>query len=252
MAAAKSRRARKRHVQQELFRRGGKRKGAGRKPNRAKAGAPHKKRPDVKPYHALHVVLRVMPEIGSLRRRKMYKALREATIVAAVRERIRIVHVSLQRTHIHLLVEAENAERLARGMHGFQISAARNINTVLGVDKYRRRRGRVFVDRYHLVVIKSPTQARRAIAYVLSNFRKHGEDRNGLASTWLVDPFSSGISFPDWKELEDKDVMWPIRDTYDPLVVRRPAGWLLREGWKLSGTISARDIPGPILRAGAN
>lgn len=59
----------------------------------------------------------------------------------------------------------------------------------------------------------------------------------------LVDPFSSGIMFPDWKELEDKDVMWPIRETYDPLVVRRPASWLLREGWKLQGGISARDVP---------
>ena len=30
----------------------------------------------------------------------MYRAIREATIVAAVRERIRIVHISLQRTHV--------------------------------------------------------------------------------------------------------------------------------------------------------
>jgi len=79
---------------------------------------------------------------------------------------------------------------------------------------------------------------------VLSNWRKHKEDQHGLASTWLIDPFSSGISFPDWKELEDKDFMWPIRATYDPLIVRRPASWLLREGWKLGGgAISARDVP---------
>jgi hypothetical protein len=174
----------------------------------------------------------------------MYKAMREATIVAAVREWIRIVHLSLQRTHVHLMVEAENKQALARGMQGFQISAARNINTVLGIDRYRRRRGPVFTDRYHLEVITSPTQARHALSYVLSNWRKHGEDQQGLASTWLVDPFSSAISFPDWKELEDKDFMWPIRDSYDPLVVRRPKSWVLREGWKLAGSIGARDIPG--------
>jgi hypothetical protein len=184
-----------------------------------------------------------VPEVGSLRRRKMYKVMRDATIIAAVRERIRIVHISLQRTHIHLIVEAEDNKALARGLQGFQVSAARNINTLLG-DGQRRRRGRVFADRYHLTVIRSPTQARHAISYVLNNFRKHGEDKEGLASTWLVDPFSSGISFPDWKELEDKDVMWPIRETYDPLMVRRPAGWLLREGWKTAGAISAREIPG--------
>jgi putative transposase len=183
------------------------------------------------------------PAVGSLRRRKMYMALREATIVAAVRERIRIVHISLQRTHVHLLVEAENKEALARGMQGFQVSAAKNVNRMLGDGRYRRRRGAVFVDRYHLEVITSPTRARRAIGYILGNWRKHGEDRQGLASTWLIDPFSSAISFPDWVELEGKDLMWPIRETYDPLVVRRPASWILREGWKLTGSISGRDVP---------
>jgi hypothetical protein len=79
--------------------------------------------------------------------------------------------------------------------------------------------------------------------FVLNNWRGHREDQQGLAATWLIDPFSSGISFPDWKELADKDVMWPVRETYDPLMVRRPNGWLLREGWKLCGPISARDVP---------
>ncbi len=245
MAKASSGRTRKRHVQQELFRRGGKRKGAGRKPKGERAGSPHEARPEIKPSHALHVVLRVAPAVGSLRRRKMFQALREATIVAAVRERIRIVHISLQRTHVHLLVEAQDKGALARGMQGFQVSAARNVNRMLGDGEYRRRRGTVFVDRYHLEVITSPRRARHALSYVLNNFRKHGEDQQGLASTWLVDPFSSGISFPDWKELEDKAVMWPLRETYDPLIVRRPASWLLREGWKLAGAISARDVPGP-------
>jgi REP element-mobilizing transposase RayT len=242
MAQVRARRARKRHVQQELFRCGGKRKGAGRKPKHTRAGARHQRRPEVKPYHVLHVVLRVAPGVGSLRKRKMYQAVREATVVAAVRERIRIVHVSLQRNHVHLLVEAEDKGLLARGMQGFQISAARNINTMLG-DGIRRRRGPVFPDRYHLTVITSPRQTRNAIGYVLSNWRKHGEDQHGLPSTWLVDPFSSGCSFPDWKELEDKAVMWPLRETYDPLVVRRPASWLLSEGWKKAGSISARDVP---------
>jgi hypothetical protein len=150
--------------------------------------------------------------------------------------------VSLQRNHVHLLVEAENQKLLARGMQGFQISAARNINTMLG-DGIRRRRGSVFADRYHLTVITSPTQARHAIGYILNNWRKHGEDQQGLPSTWLVDPFSSGCSFPDWKELEDKAVMWPLRETYDPLMVRRPQGWLLKDGWKKAGSISVRDVP---------
>jgi len=174
----------------------------------------------------------------------MYKAIRGATITAALRERFRIVHVSIQRTHVHMLVEAEHKAALGRGMHGFQISAARNINTALG-DGARRRRGKVFADRYHAEVITSPTRARHALAYVLNNWRKHSEDREGLPATWLVDPFSTGGLFGDWKELEDKDWMWPLRATYDPLVVFRAGTWLLREGYKRGGgPISAREVPG--------
>ena len=244
MAKASARRGkpRKRHVQQELFRHGGRRKRAGRKPSHGRAGSRHRARPTVRSYHALHVVMRVVDAVGSLRKRAMYQALREATITAALRQRFRIVHISIQRTHVHMLVEADNAQALARGMQGFQIAAARNINTRLATNG-RRRRGQVFADRYHLEVITTPRRARHALAYVLNNWRKHSEDRAGVASTWLVDPFSTGILFADWKELADRDVMWPIRETYDPLVVFRPQSWLLREAWKQHGPISARDVP---------
>jgi hypothetical protein len=73
------------------------------------------------------------------------------------------------RTHVHMLVEAKDKLALARGMQGFQISAARNINTVLGPDRYRRRRGPVFADRYHVEVITSPTRAHHALSYLLIN-----------------------------------------------------------------------------------
>jgi REP element-mobilizing transposase RayT len=243
MAQKKSKHGMRQTRQRELFRRGGKRRGAGRKPGGPRAGERHQARPDFKAYHALHVVVRVAPVVGSLRRRKLYKAMRDATITAALREWFRIVHISLQRTHVHLLVEAEHKSALSRGMQGFLISAARHINTALG-DGARRRRGRVFADRYHVEVITTPTRARHALGYILSNWRKHGEDRAGLPSTWLVDPFSSAISFPDWKELEDQPWMWPIREGYDPLMVRRPQTWLLQEGWKRAGgAISARDVP---------
>src|SRR5215475_7743580 len=81
LMAARSKR--KRHIQQPLFRRGGKRRGAGRKPSGARAGERHAPRPDIKPQHGLHVVMRLVPEVGSLRRRDMYKAMRNATLAAA-------------------------------------------------------------------------------------------------------------------------------------------------------------------------
>ena len=244
MMAARSRAGRKRDVQQALFEPALKRrrKGAGRKPKLGRASSSHKKRDLVKDQDVLHVVLRVVTDVGNLRRREVYKAVRAASITAARREQFRIVHLSIQHNHIHMLVEAANAELLASGMHGFQVSAARRINTALRIGP-RRRRGPVFAGRYHVVIIRSPRQARHVLAYVLGNWRKHGEDRTRLSSTWLVDPFSSAISFADWKELEGQPA-WKIRADYEPLVVTAPRSWLLRIGWKRHGAISVYEVPG--------
>ncbi|MEO7735317.1 MAG: transposase [Kofleriaceae bacterium] len=245
MVVARSSATRKRHVQQALFRHGGKRKGAGRKPTHDRAGGSHAKRDDISGSDALHVVLRVVSEVGNLRRREIYQAVRAASRTAAGsaerRGRFRIVQLSIQHNHIHMLVEAESTADLACGMQGFKISAARNINTALRVGG-RRRRGAVFADRYHLVVIRSPRHARHVLAYVLCNWRKHGEDRSGLPSIWLVDPFSSTVSFAGWKELAGQPP-WKIRPGYHPLIVTAPRSWLLNVGWWRHGAISVREVP---------
>lgn len=66
----------------------------------------------------------------------MFRALREATIAVAKRElafdevrgAFRIIHISIQRTHVHLIVEADNKLALTRGMQSFLASAAKQIN----------------------------------------------------------------------------------------------------------------------------
>lgn len=60
----------------------------------------------------MHVVMRVVAAVGTMRRRAMYRAIRAASITAGRRERIRIVHVSIQRTHIHMLVETQDKTTL--------------------------------------------------------------------------------------------------------------------------------------------
>src|SRR3954469_15222115 len=240
-------RPRKRHVQMEMLDKtgtkpmsehGGKRAGAGRPPKGARAGSPHKKRIAFKASQPLHVGLRVLPEMGRLRRRTMYNAIRKASIVAAVREDFRIIHLSIQGTHLHLIVEAENKTALARGMKSFEISAAKHMNAAMG-----GRRGQVFVDRYHVEIITSPLQARRALAYVLNNWRKHREDRDAGARTWLVDPFSSGWCFGGWKQRAGHVLRWNVRETYEPLCVWTPRTWLLREGWRRHGLIDCYEVP---------
>ncbi|HEX3758403.1 MAG TPA: hypothetical protein VHW23_06835 [Kofleriaceae bacterium] len=66
--------------------RGGKRRGAGRPPKGARAGSPHKARPDLPARYPVHVTLRVVRAVGNLRRREVYHAIREATLATAWRE----------------------------------------------------------------------------------------------------------------------------------------------------------------------
>jgi putative transposase len=195
----------------------------------------------------------VAPVVGSLRKRFMYRALREATIACALRElayddvkgAFRIVHISIQRTHVHLIVEADNKLALSRGMQSFQISAAKHINREYSVKAKLalRRRGNVFVDRYHAEVIKTPMQARRTLAYVLNNWRKHREDRDGEGARWNVDPYSSGVLFLGWKQREDAEVLWKWPGLYEPLVVYLPKTWLLSQGWLRHGRVPFDEVP---------
>lgn len=226
-------------------RRGGKRRGAGRPPKEYRAGSPHKTRPVLAERYPVHVTLRVVPAVGSLRRRAAYHAIRVATLTAAMHGIIRIIHISIQRTHIHLLVEAKNAKALAVGMQSFQISAAKHLNAAVGkMQRGARRRGTVFPDRYHAAIITSPTQARHALAYVLANFRKHQEDRAAPMDEWKVDWFSSAAMFPGWTEYGDDGFLWRGPPGYEPLWVWRPRTWLLAEGWtKVTSTISCREVP---------
>jgi len=247
-AAGHKRDRRSEPEQLPLFKkRGGKRRGAGRKPTGKRAGSSHKARPELKARHPVHVVLRVVDAVRTLRRRLTYHAIREATLTTARREDVRIVHVSIQRRHVHLLVEADGKAALAAGMQGFQISAAKHLNAAISRGKPGpRRRGRVFQDRYYAEVITSPTQARHALAYVLSNWRKHEEDRRQPMSEWKIDWFSTAAMFPGWAEYkpyEDEPFLWRGPPTYDPLVVHQPRTWLLREGWRKSGPISCREVP---------
>jgi hypothetical protein len=78
---------------------------------------------------------------------------------------------------------------------------------------------------------------------LLNNWRKHKEDRHAFARTWRVDPYSTGALFNGWKELENATVFWPVRETYDPLVVYLPKTWLLREGWRRHGLIRTDEAP---------
>ncbi|MCX5740927.1 MAG: transposase [Proteobacteria bacterium] len=204
---------------------GGPRAGAGRPPRGSRSSERHKARPRLAPDQPLHVVMRVVAGMN-LRRAATFAAIRDAMAIAS---HLRIVHVSVQATHVHLIVEATTRLRLARGMQGFQISAARRINRALD------REGQVFVDRYHATPLSSPRQVRNTIAYVLNNWRHHG-----LAKAGAFDPCSSAASFDGWKPTARK----PAPFLGAPLPVATPRTWLLAVGWRRHQLVSVKEVPG--------
>ena len=223
---------------------GGKRPGAGRKPTGKRSGAPHEARAAHDPRHPVHVTTRVVGSVEGLRRRDIYLGIREATIVTAKREDFRIIHISIQHDHLHMIVEAQDTGALSRGIRGFSISAARQINKAITARGGDRRTGRVISDRFHARPLTSPRAVRNTLSYVLNNWRRHQEDRAPVARAWKVDPFSSGPLFFDWQELESSLVLWPLRPTYLPLIVFRPRTWLLQSWNRFHPLISVWEVPG--------
>jgi len=215
---------------------GGKRKNAGRPKQGVRASERHKKRPSHHARHPLHVICRVTSEVGRLRKRRVYKIAQRALVTCWKRSAaFRICHVSIQGSHLHLIVEAASEGALARGMQGFQISFARQLNAELG------RKGQVFVDRYHAVVLDSPTKVRNALAYVLNNWRKHYEDRGVFATEH--DVYSSGLQSNVWVNAPP---VIELKPGMQLLPVCFPRTWLLEHGWrKGGGELSPWHWPGP-------
>ncbi len=197
--------------------RGGKRPGAGRKRD-PRSGVPHRTRAGFKDL-PVHVTLRVLPDVTRLRRRKQHAVIRQSLARCCLKAGFRIVHYSIQGTHLHLLCEALTERDLARGVQGFASSVARRINRSTG------RRGKVFRDRYHAHHLRSMREVRNAHVYVLNNWRKHDEHHDFPA--WRTDPFSSADAFAHWTVGR----VAPFDERAGPAPVAPPTNYMLRN-WR--------------------
>ena len=247
------------HVQQELPKtrprdknnqfRGGARKGAGR-PKRpiseGRSSERHMVRPKLAASQPVHVVLRATGDVGSLRCYEGFEAVKEARLSSLRHEdKFRIIHFSIQRNHIHLIVEARDRKALWRGMQGFASSCARHLNAAITARRGKRRRGSVFTDRYYAHILKTPREVRNCLAYVLNNWRHHQiENAVWMDQTWTkVDPFSSALAFDGWKE-RPVGARFTIPPGYEGSWIWLPRTWLMTTGWRRYGLISFREVPG--------
>ena len=135
-----------------------------------------------------------------------------------------MIHFSVQRDHVHLIVEGADRGRVIRGIQGLVIRVALAVNGSLG------RRGSVWDDRYHGRELRVPREVRNAIAYVLLNSKKHAGHRSSA-----IDGRSSGAWFDGWRD--------GGACSTEPSPVVAAHTWLLRVGWRRYGLLRRDEVP---------
>src|ERR1041385_512312 len=118
---------RARQLEFEFPRRGGKRRGAGRKPKGARAGVSHKARPHFDKPGAVLVTLRVTNRVWNLRSRRCFRVIEACFVAALGRFGLRVIEFTVLGNHLHLIVEADSSDALARGMQGLAIRVAKGL-----------------------------------------------------------------------------------------------------------------------------
>jgi REP element-mobilizing transposase RayT len=192
-------------------RRGGARPGAGRprKKDEDRGFIAHRRRASHRKDDPVHVTLRVMKRVPSLRRQVLAKIIERALLAQQKKLRdegkthFQLVDFSIQADHLHLIVEASDKRGLSRGLIGLEVRIARRINKVLG------RKGRFWSERYHRHDLRTPTETRNALRYVLLNIKKHAHFSDGDP---VADPYSSGATFDGFARppaLVDTALHWP-------------------------------------------
>ena len=214
---------------------GGARPGAGR-PRFRRSRVAHRSRGAIPARCPVLVTLRVRDDVPPLRKGCFVRAFRETLRKCRNRPGFRVVHYSIQDDHAHFLIEAAGALRLANGMKSLAARFARCVNRVFG------RRGKVLADRFHHVLKQTPTEVRRALAYVLLNARKHYRQRRRRTPPVVLDGASSGLWFDGWKGRGPPHGRYA--DAERSPEVAAPRTWLLSKGWRRIGLVDPAEVPG--------
>jgi REP element-mobilizing transposase RayT len=203
---------RKTQLELPLPQRGGRRRGAGRKPKGRTALVSHAARPAFAKPMPAHVTLRVAPHVWNLRSSRSFKRIGAAFEAARGKMGMRLVEFNVLGNHLHLVVEADDSRALSRGMQGLCIRIAKALNAMMG------RSGQVFADHFHSRLLRSPTEVAQAIGYVLTNAARH---------------FASAL--PAFSSLA------PQMES----LLAEPRGWLLRRSRYRPGAALAAEADSP-------
>ena len=186
--------------------------------------------------HPVHVTARVVTGAPDLRSELVFAALKRV-FARASEKGFGLLHFSVQRNHLHLIVEADDAKALARGLQRLLSRAAMIINALA------RRSGRLWRDRHHRRALTCPRQVRNAFVYVLFNDRKHLQENGhfGRNAYEGMDPFTSWVWFEGWTPTAAPSTAAIARA--GPPVVDAPHTWLAKTGWRLHGLLTGYEVP---------
>jgi REP element-mobilizing transposase RayT len=160
----------------------------GPKPGRRTRVA-HRARPEHKDRFPVHITLRTVEGLVSLRRPRLFAALRSAIARSQRGSAFRVTDFSVEPNHGHFITEAIDKAALSNGVRALVIRLTLAIRRVTGY------RGPIWADRYHSRELRSPREYRNVLVYVLHNWKKHVRGAGGMA------PCSSAPWFSGWSEL---------------------------------------------------
>jgi REP element-mobilizing transposase RayT len=109
----------------------------------------------------------VRRHVYNLRSRRCFRPIEQAFLKGRDRFGFRLNHFSVQGNHLHLIAEVQNEVALSRGMQGLAIRIAKALNRVMN------RKGGVFAHRYFAHILRTVTEVKNAVHYVLHNLQKH-------------------------------------------------------------------------------
>jgi REP element-mobilizing transposase RayT len=202
-------------------------------------GHRHVARPRVRASTPVHIGIKVRHGTWNLRSRRAFRILREAFVASQQKIRFRLIGYSVQGNHVHLIAEGDDTYAISRAMRGISIRVARRLNRLMGT------KGKVIPIRYFMRVLRTPLQVKRALAYVLNNFRRHAAQWGEVVGSTWIDPYSSGLWFDGWSRMHTRTRDGPVDPLpmLDPGIVE-PRSQVLREGWKVHGLIELSHVPG--------
>ena len=160
---------------------------------RLDAGVSHAARTRLGRRWPLHVTLRMADRVFSLRSRRAVRVIEAALRASRDRFHPKVVQVSVMGNHVHLLVEAEDHLELARAMQGLCIRIAKGLNKMMREHGVPSARGRVFADRYHSRVLRTPSEVRNAVHYLRENRRHHFGGVSAHVDEYSSDGLLAGV-----------------------------------------------------------